>query len=151
MQSDLMNTVEAAEQYTANIRRWVQGGKQIDVDTAAEALERIKAARAALNRLAADLDEMTGAEIGAPDPTRTINSIARTHFHQLRDRADPLTARNSDSLDFIDTAVWAIRAALEEAHMCGWADAEAHHDVADAYGAGMSAARQGRPHTTNPQ
>jgi hypothetical protein len=63
---------------------------------------------------------------------KTIDSIARTHFHQLRTRQHPLAAQNSDSLDFIDTAVWAIRDALEEAYQCGWADAEAHHKVHDA-------------------
>jgi hypothetical protein len=59
----------------------------------------------------------------------TLDSIARTHFHQLRNRTDPMASRYSDSHDFIDTAVWAIRAALEEAYQCGWADAEAHHGL----------------------
>ena len=63
---------------------------------------------------------------------KTIESIARSHFPQLRNRREPLTAQNSDSADFIDTAVWAIRAALEEAYQCGWADAETHHKVEDA-------------------
>lgn len=80
----------------------------------------------------------------------TLDSIARTHFHQLRDRLHPLAAQNSDSSDFIETAVWAIRDALEEAYQCGWADAEAHHKVDDAYGAGMAAGRSRRAHTTNP-
>ena len=38
-----------------------------------------------------------------------------------------MACRNSDSDDYIDTAVWAIRAALEQAYQCGWADAEACH------------------------
>ena len=63
---------------------------------------------------------------------KTIASIARTHFHQLRDRKDPLATQSSDSLDFIETAVWAIHDALEEAYQCGWADAETHHKVQDA-------------------
>lgn len=50
---------------------------------------------------------------------KTIDSIARTHFHQLRGRKDPLKAQNSDSADFLETAVWAIRDALEEAYQCG--------------------------------
>lgn len=81
---------------------------------------------------------------------KTIDSIARTHFHQLRGRKDPLAAQNSDSADFIETAVWAIRDALEEAYQCGWANAETHHKVHDAYGDGMNAARESKPHTTNP-
>lgn len=54
---------------------------------------------------------------------KTIDSIARSHFHQLRDRLHPLAAQNSDSLDFIDTAVWAIRDALEEAYQGDKVDA----------------------------
>ncbi len=84
------------------------------------------------------------------DPKLTLDSIARTHFHQLAKRSDPLATQNSDRDDFLETAVWAIRAALEEAYQCGWADAEAHHKVQDAYGAGTEAARQGNAHTTNP-
>ncbi|SEO27966.1 hypothetical protein SAMN04489859_10589 [Paracoccus alcaliphilus] len=61
----------------------------------------------------------------------TLERIARTHFHQLRDRKDPLTGQGSDSADFIDTGILAIRAALEEAYTCGWADAEAHHSLQD--------------------
>lgn len=61
----------------------------------------------------------------------TLDSIARTHFHQLRGRADPMASRDSDSHDFIDAAVWTIRAALEEAYQCGWADAEARHGLQD--------------------
>jgi hypothetical protein len=61
----------------------------------------------------------------------TLDSIARTHFPQLRDRADPMAIRNSDSHDFIDTAIWAIREALEEAYQRGWADAEVHHRLQD--------------------
>jgi hypothetical protein len=59
----------------------------------------------------------------------TLDSIARSHFPQLTDRRDPLAAQGCDAKDFIDAAVGAIRAALEEAHMCGWAEAEAHHKV----------------------
>lgn len=63
---------------------------------------------------------------------KTIDSIARSYFHQLKDRKDPLKVQGSDRLDFIDTAVWAIRDALEEAYHVGWADAETHHRVAGA-------------------
>lgn len=63
---------------------------------------------------------------------KTIDSIARSHFHQLRHRKDPLKTQNTDRLDFIEAAVWAIRDALEEAYQCGWADAETHHKVEDA-------------------
>ncbi len=59
-----------------------------------------------------------------------LAGIARTHFPILRERGfATLDAKNSDGLDFVDAAVWSIRAALEEAYNCGVADAERHHGV----------------------
>lgn len=64
----------------------------------------------------------------APDIDALIAGIARDHFPQLRERGFVrLEAKNSDHLDFLDTAVWAIRNALEEAYTCGFADAERAH------------------------
>ncbi|MGF6862503.1 hypothetical protein ABIE69_003091 [Rhodobacteraceae bacterium MBR-64] len=45
--------------------------------------------------------------------------IATRHFHSI----ETLETRNSDRLDFHDVAVWAIRAALEEAYAAGVAAA----------------------------
>lgn len=45
--------------------------------------------------------------------------IAAKHFHTI----ETLETRNSDRLDFHDVAVWAIRAALNEAHAAGFAAA----------------------------
>ena len=41
--------------------------------------------------------------------------IAQEHFHGL----ETLETRRSDALDFHDTAVWAIKAALEAAYHAG--------------------------------
>jgi hypothetical protein len=41
--------------------------------------------------------------------------IATKHFHSI----ETLETRNSDRLDFHDVAVWAIRAALEDAFEAG--------------------------------
>ncbi|TGD61970.1 hypothetical protein EYC08_17175 [Tabrizicola sp. WMC-M-20] len=41
--------------------------------------------------------------------------IAAKHFHGV----ETLETQNSDRLDFHDVAVWAIRAALSEAHEAG--------------------------------
>jgi hypothetical protein len=41
--------------------------------------------------------------------------IATKHFHSI----ETLETQNSDRLDFHDVAVWAIRAALEDAHEAG--------------------------------
>ena len=41
--------------------------------------------------------------------------IATKHFHGI----DTLETRNSDRLDFHDVAVWAIRAALDDAYEAG--------------------------------
>jgi len=43
--------------------------------------------------------------------------IAQEHFHGL----ETLETRRSDALDFHDTAVWAIKAALEAAYRAGQA------------------------------
>lgn len=68
----------------------------------------------------------------AIDIDALIAGIARDHFPQLRERGFArLEAKNSDQLDFLDTAVWAIRSALEEAYTCGFADAERAHGHAD--------------------
>ena len=45
--------------------------------------------------------------------------IATKHFHSI----ETLETRNSDSLDFHDVAVWAIRSALEAAYAAGAAAA----------------------------
>jgi hypothetical protein len=47
--------------------------------------------------------------------------IATRHFHSI----ETLETRNSDRLDFHDVAVWAIRAALEEAFEAGRRTGEA--------------------------
>ena len=41
--------------------------------------------------------------------------VAAKHFHSI----ETLETRNSDRLDFHDVAVWAIRAALEDAYEAG--------------------------------
>lgn len=65
-----------------------------------------------------------GTNTAKPDLDALIAGIARDHFPQLRDRGfNTLEAKGSDSLDFLDTAVWAIKNALEEAYACGHADA----------------------------
>ena len=46
-----------------------------------------------------------------------ILKIAREHFHGL----ETLETRRSDALDFHDTPVWTIRAALEAAYRAGQA------------------------------
>lgn len=59
---------------------------------------------------------------------KLLAGIARTHFPALAERGFVrLEAKNSDSLDFVDASVWAIREALEEAYTCGFADAEKLH------------------------
>lgn len=61
-----------------------------------------------------------------------LAGIARDHVPQLRARGfRDLEARGSDSLDFLDVAVRAIREALEEACTCGFADADAAHGLRD--------------------
>ncbi len=45
--------------------------------------------------------------------------IAAKHFHTI----DTLETQHSDRLDFHDVAVWAIRAALEDAYAAGLAAA----------------------------
>ena len=50
--------------------------------------------------------------------------IAQEHFHGL----ETLETRRSDSLDFHDTAVWAIKAALEAAYRAGQASVTASED-----------------------
>ena len=50
-----------------------------------------------------------------PAPEALLLAIARTHFPNI----ETLETRNSGSLDFHDVAVWAIRAALEDAYEAG--------------------------------
>jgi hypothetical protein len=50
---------------------------------------------------------------------KVLEPIAKQHFHNI----ETLETRNSDSLDFHDVAIWAIRAALREAYLAGAADA----------------------------
>ena len=56
---------------------------------------------------------MTAALAKAPSEALLLD-IAAEHF-----RLETLETRNSDGLDFHDVAVWAIRAALEEAFEAG--------------------------------
>jgi hypothetical protein len=50
------------------------------------------------------------------DPSEALLlEIAAKHFHTI----ETLETRNRDQLDFHDVAVWAIRAALEEAFEAG--------------------------------
>lgn len=55
-----------------------------------------------------------------PAPDTLLLEIARTHFPNI----ETLETRNSDGLDFHDAAVWAIRAALNEAYAAGLAAAK---------------------------
>jgi len=52
-------------------------------------------------------------------PEALILDIATKYFHTI----ETLETRNSDRLDFHDVAVWAIRAALNEAYAAGFAAA----------------------------
>lgn len=56
--------------------------------------------------------------------SKLVATIARTHFPVLAERGFlTLEPKSSDSLDFVDAAVWSIREALLEAYNCGYADA----------------------------
>jgi hypothetical protein len=59
-------------------------------------------------------DAMTTALAKAPSEALLLE-IAAKHVHSL----ETLETRNRDCLDFHDVAVWAIRAALEEAFEAG--------------------------------
>ena len=50
-----------------------------------------------------------------PAPEALLLEIAQKHFPDL----ETLETRNSDGLDFHDVAIWAIRAALEDAYEAG--------------------------------
>lgn len=55
---------------------------------------------------------------------KLLAGIARTHFPTLEERGfKRLDPKNNDSLDFLEVSVSQIRAALEEAYICGHADA----------------------------
>ena len=54
----------------------------------------------------------------------TILKIAQEHFHGL----ETLETRHSDAFDFHNTAVWAIKAALEAAYRAGQASVTASED-----------------------
>jgi hypothetical protein len=59
---------------------------------------------------------MTAKTAPAKAPSEALLlEIAAKHFHSI----ETLETRNSDRLDFHDVAVWAIRAALEEAFEAG--------------------------------
>ena len=60
----------------------------------------------------------TAAPAKAPSEALLL-AIAAKHFHSI----ETLETRNSDRLDFHDVAVWAMRAALEEAYATGLAAA----------------------------
>ncbi len=68
-------------------------------------------------------DAMTAKTAPAKAPSDALLlEIAAKHFHGI----ETLETQNSDQLDFHDVAVWAIRAALEEAYETGRiADAKA--------------------------
>ena len=58
----------------------------------------------------------TAAPAKAPSDALLLEIAAR-HFHSI----ETLETQNSDRLDFHDVAVWAMRAALEEAYAAGLA------------------------------
>jgi hypothetical protein len=61
-------------------------------------------------------DAMTAKTTSAKAPSEALLlEIATKHFHSI----ETLETRKSDRLDFHDVAVWAIRAALEDAHEAG--------------------------------
>jgi len=65
-------------------------------------------------------DAMTTKTAPAKAPSEALLlEIAARHFHTI----ETLETRNRDRLDFHDVAVWAIRAALEEAYAAGVAAA----------------------------
>ncbi|MET4129959.1 hypothetical protein ACSSV6_003221 [Roseovarius sp. MBR-38] len=67
-------------------------------------------------------DAMTAKTAPAKAPSDALLlEIATRHFHTI----ETLETRNSDRLDFHDVAVWAIRAALEEAFEAGRRTGEA--------------------------
>ena len=53
---------------------------------------------------------------------RKVLEIAKKHIYGVKERGD-LEQRYRDADDFLDVAVWCIRAALEEAYAAGKADA----------------------------
>jgi len=57
---------------------------------------------------------MTRQTAAQSSPDALLLDLARKHF-----LLETLETRNSDRLDFHDVAVWAIRAALEEAYEAG--------------------------------
>jgi hypothetical protein len=61
-------------------------------------------------------DTMTTKTAPAKAPSDALLlEIAMKHFHSI----ETLETQNSDRLDFHDVAVWAIRAALEDAYEAG--------------------------------
>lgn len=61
-------------------------------------------------------DAMTTKTAPAKAPSNALLlEIATKHFHSI----ETLETQNSDRLDFHDVAVWAIRAALNEAYEAG--------------------------------
>ena len=61
-------------------------------------------------------DAMTTKTAPAKAPSDALLlEIATKHFHSI----ETLETQNSDRLDFHDVAVWAIRAALEDAYEAG--------------------------------
>lgn len=65
-------------------------------------------------------DAMTAKTAPAKAPSEALLlEIATRHFHTI----ETLETRNCDRLDFHDVAVWAIRAALNEAYAAGFAAA----------------------------
>ena len=49
---------------------------------------------------------------------RKVLTVAKKHIYGVKDRGD-LEARYCDSEDFLDIAVWCLKAALEEAYELG--------------------------------
>jgi hypothetical protein len=57
---------------------------------------------------------MTTPDDAGPTPEALLAELARQHLH-----IETLETRNSDSLDFHDVAVWAVRDALAAAYEAG--------------------------------
>lgn len=49
---------------------------------------------------------------------RQVMEIAKRHIYAIQERGD-LETRHSDGEDFLDIAVWSLKAALEEAYALG--------------------------------
>lgn len=68
-----------------------------------------------------------------PSPSQILCDIAANHLG-----IKTLEIRNSDSLDFHDLSVWALKAALEAAFDAGVKSAQAHGDTLNPHGGAQS-------------